>query len=138
MATGNKATSFWARDEDYGKRMDQQFAEGEQFLVLDIAPDTPFTDPSTGEVYESRTKMTARALDPETLTPIGLPIVVKTLSSPIYDRVKESAEGFPAVVCWRKVENKKYNNRATILEFVAPWPLPAELVEMLTPGGNEG
>lgn len=130
MATKNPPT-FWSRDEDYGKRMDQQFAEGEHFLVMELHRDTPFVDPTTGETYESRTAMTARTLDPETMTPIGLPIVVKTLSGPIYDRAGESTVGFPAVVCWRRVENKKFANKATVLELVAEWPLSDEIREML-------
>lgn len=131
MTTKKHADSYWSRDDDYGKRLDQVFAEGEQFLAMSIECDDPFTNPTTGEVYETRTKITARALDPESMTPVGLPMVVKTLANSIYTRASESTGGFPAVVMWRRVPNKKYNNEATILERVSEWPLSEDMRAML-------
>lgn len=126
MATDkNKdAGGFFARDEDFGTRLDEAFAQGEQFLALEVERDTPFVNPKTQETIETRTKILARKLDPETMQPYGLPVTVKTLGQVIYDHAGEIKEGdFPAVVAWDKVAIEKYNNEAMVLRKVADWPL---------------
>ncbi len=122
-----KAKGFFAKDRDYGKRMDQEFAEGEQFLIHSLQRDTPFEQ--EGKKPINRTAMLAQRLDPATMEPDGLPVTVKTLSGPIYENAGNVAPGdFPAVVTWRKVDVKQYNSEATVLEEVAPWPIPDELL----------
>lgn len=136
-ATKNKPAGFFGRDEDFGTRMDEYYEQGEQFLILDCEQDTPFVNPSLPDghkdkVVESRTKMTTRKLDPETMSPYGLPVVVKTLAQVIYDHAGAQVTGdFPAVCYWDKVEVKQYNNTATVLRKVADWPLSAEIVAMM-------
>lgn len=126
-----KSKTFWSHDEQYGKRMDQTYEEGEQFLVMKVELGDPITDPTTGRTFESRTILTTRAIDPSTLQPIGLPVKVSTLSGPIYERAKESTDGFPAIVTWRKVPVKKYGTEATVLEQVCPYPVPDDILAMM-------
>lgn len=129
MSTKQKpGDGFFARDEDFGTRMDQFFEEDEQFLALTVERDSSFVNPKDGETIDSRTKIEARKLNPETMEPYGLPVVVKTLSQVIYDHAGAIAPGdFPSIVFWTRVPVEKYNNEATILRRVCPYPIPAEL-----------
>lgn len=129
MAT--KKAGFFAKDEDYGLRMDEHFEQGEQWLALSCEQDKPFVD-KTGKSIQ-RTAFKARKLDPDTLKPYGLPVTVKTLSQPIYQNAGEASEGdFPCVVCWDRVEVKQYGNEATILRKVSDWPISEEYLETLS------
>lgn len=132
-----KGKGFFAKDEDFGTRLDEWVERGEQFLAMEVEQDTPFHNPALPEghkdkVISSRTKITARKIDPDTLKPYGLPVVVKTLGQVIYDHAGEQAPGdFPAVVCWELVDVKQYGNQAMILRKVCSWPIPDDLRAMM-------
>lgn len=131
MATA-KGKGFFAKDRNFGKRMDEEFAEGEQFLIHSLSRDEPFIQ--EGQKPINRTQMLAQRLDPQTMEPDGLPMVVKTLSGPIYENAGEvSDDDFPAVVTWNRVQVKQYNSEATVLTEVSPWPIPAELLAYMRP-----
>lgn len=135
MTTKAKGSSFFAKDRDYGERMDETFAEGEQFLVHELERDDPFTQPGKDPI--NRTKMLAQRLDPVTMEVDGLPVWVKTLSGPIYENAGNvGPDDFPRVVKWEKVQTKNYNSDATVLREVAPWPIPAELLAYMRPSGE--
>lgn len=122
---------FFAKDEDFGTRMDERFQQGEQWLALSCEQDTPFID-KDGQAI-NRTKFLAREIDPETMQPVGLPIVVKTLSAPIYANAGEAvASDFPAVVAWERVEVKQYGNEATVLRRISTWPVPQEYLDLMS------
>jgi hypothetical protein len=126
--SSDKPKGFFARDEDFGTRLDEAFSQGEQFLALAVERDTPFTNPKTGETIKTRTKITARKLDPETMRPFGLPVVVKTLGQVIYEHAGQvRADDFPAVVYWDRVAVERYNTEAMVLRKVAGWPLSDEM-----------
>lgn len=136
MATAKAKTvdhdGFWGRDEDFGILMHEKFREGEPFLLLNVERDTPFTNPNTGEVIDSRSKLTVRRLDGYTFDIAagleGLPFEVKTLAQPIYDRAGAVKDGdFPCVVSYRKVKVKGYNSEATILDKIFAWPIPDDI-----------
>lgn len=126
MATKtDNAAGYWDKDEEYGRRLDTAFAEGEPFLCFSVERDTPFTDPNTGNSIDTRTKLSCQVLDQETMHPIGLVMEFKTLASTIYERAGGIRPGdFPAVVSIRRVPVKKYGNSALILERLSVWPLP--------------
>jgi hypothetical protein len=108
--------------------MDETYPAGEQFLVISVERDTPFTNPKDGEVIESRTKLLTRSFNPDTLEPYGLPVEVKTLGQVIYDHAGAQVAGdFPAICYWTQVDVDKWASKATILKRVAPWPLTEEM-----------
>lgn len=118
---------FWSQDEDFGRRLDEEYEEGEAFLCLSVRQDTPFVHPDTGEIIDSRTALLTHRLD-AMAEPIGFPIEVKTLAKPIYTRAGSVQEGdFPAIVRYKKVDVKKWKNEATVLERICPWPIPDAL-----------
>jgi len=134
VSTKAKASSFFARDRDYGERMDETFAEGEQFLVHELTRDDPFVQEGKDPI--NRTKMLAQHLDPVTMDVDGLPVWVKTLSGPIYENAGlVGPDDFPRVVKWEKVQTKSYNSEATVLREVSEWPIPAELLAYMRPTG---
>lgn len=121
-----KGKGFFEKDKDFGQRLDETYERREHFVVLGIERDTPFHNPKTGEVVETRTKLRTRRLNPETLSAEGPPVEVKTLSTPIYNSAEESVpEDWPAVVFWDKVQpsNPKHSE-ATVLRFVSEYPVP--------------
>lgn len=130
MATSKGNAGFFSKDKDYGLRMDEHFDQGEQWLALSCKRDTPFVDKDGKQIQ--RTAFEARKLDPDTLKPYGLPVTVKTLSAPIYENAGDVADDdFPCVVCWDRVEVKKYGNEATIIRHISVWPIPAEYLDTL-------
>jgi hypothetical protein len=127
-----KPEGFFARDKDFGQRMDEAFEPDEQFVILSMNQDTPFVNPKNGEQVATRTKMMVRRFSPETLQAFGVPFEVKTLSQNIYERAAQVADGdFPAVCYYSRVPVEKWNNEATVIRLVAPYPLPAEYAEYM-------
>lgn len=133
MSTNKKSApgSFWERDESFGAQMDKTFEEGELWLAHSCEQDEPFT-PEGGKPI-NRTKFLAQKIDPDTMRPYGVPMVVKTLSQPIYENAGAVKDGdFPCVVKYEKVEVKKYGNEATVLRRACAWPVPQEWLDLLT------
>lgn len=126
-----KSEGFWSKDEEFGNRLDTSFGIGIPFLVHSIEQDSPFTNPQTGEVINSRTKLMAQALDNQ-CRPRGIPLEYKTLSSPIYERAAMvQPEDFPAVCLLSQVPVKRFGNKALVLRKMCEWPIPQEYRELL-------
>lgn len=125
--------SLWDRQLDFGNPMHTVFEESEQFILFSIDRDTPFINPADAkaEPINTRTKMIACKLDPETGEPVGLKMEVKSLASPIFELAgaKRSPGDLPAVVYYDRVEVKSnaFNNEATVLRFMSPFPIPDDL-----------
>lgn len=116
MGKDAATTSAFAKDKLFGKRIDEEFAEGQHFLLLGgmIEPDKIETEIGEAELA----KLLVQRLDAND-QPLGRPYVVGTLASAIVAKVKElQASDVPAIVEVRTVLSKRWKAKALVLQYV--------------------
>lgn len=103
------------KDKEIGLILQSTFPQGRQFIVwsAEIAREDFPTDLGPA---------TQAALEVSNLDEPGHRFTVTTLASAIVAKVREAeADDFPARVFWTVARSKKFNQDATVLQFVGPY-----------------
>lgn len=104
----------FAKDKLYGKRIDQEFMEGQPFLLLGGVLGDPI-DTTIGTATPA--KLLVRRVNDD-LQGIGEPYVVSTLASAIVEKVRAlGPEDVPAIVNVRTVTSKRRQAKALVMEL---------------------
>lgn len=108
---------MWTRDEEYGRRLDQQYELGEAFIVQSITADPEPLVLETGEVV-NRAILVTRPADING-NPSGMSVECKTTASAIVKMIQEVEPGdLPAVVELRKVPSRDHPKDALVMRLV--------------------
>ena len=119
--SGTTAGGMFAKDKEFGNRLDQLFRLGEPFILygVRIRDERMTTKMGDQEVAE---------LDVEKLNDraqgSGLRLIANTIASAIVNKAKEATpEDFPCLVELRKVPSR-FTNDALVIQWLKAWDGP--------------
>lgn len=121
--------SMWDSDRIFGGlRLDQEYEEGEHFVLDDIEIVAEDVDMDNGnDNLATKTQLHTRKLNDDG-TVSGDPLVVGTFSSAIAEKARIKADGdLPAVVSMMIIPSKVAGrNDARVIQFIRPWEEPKD------------
>jgi hypothetical protein len=108
---------MWTRDEEFGRRLDEEFALREPFVLVAIAADPePLVLRETGETVDRAILTVRRWADGR---PASESFDAKSTASAIVKMVDEVEPGdLPALVELRKVAVRDWSNEALVIRLV--------------------
>lgn len=108
---------MWTRDEEYGRRLDEEYPLRRPFILVALSTDPDPLVLESGEVVE-RAILETRPCDADG-RPNGPSVECKTTATAIVKMVDEVEEGdLPAVVELRKVPSRDYDREALVMRLV--------------------
>lgn len=114
----DKQKGLWNREQQYGLRLDEEFALGEEFVVVSTGP-APELVTKDGEAIR-RVELSVRRLS-NTAGGVGPVYAVRTAASAIVEMMGDAIPSdFPLVAKLAKVKTR-HENDALVLRLVRPF-----------------